>query len=203
MESNSKCDSLSPQALEQILRTARTHNAFSDDPVPEALLREIYELTKWGPTSANGSPGRFVFLTTPQAQARLRPHLSKANQRKRLGAAVQVLIAYDLRFADYFPRLFPHNPAVSTWFADPQLAQETALRNGSLQGAYLMIAARALGLDCGPMSGLTPGPWMRSSSPVLTGAPTSSATSATAPMGISASDCPGLRSRKPAASSSR
>jgi 3-hydroxypropanoate dehydrogenase len=153
MESNSKCDSLSPQALEQILGTARTHNAFSDNPVPEALLREIYELTKWGPTSANGSPGRFVFLTTPQAQARLRPHLFKANQRKRLGAAVQVLIAYDLRFADYFPRLFPHNSAVSTWFADPQLAQETALRNGSLQGAYLMIAARALGLNCGPMSG--------------------------------------------------
>ena len=153
MESNSKCGSLSPQALEQILRTARTHNAFSDDPVPEALLREIYELTKWGPTSANGSPGRFVFLTPPQAQARLRPHLSKANQRKRLGAAVQVLMAYDLRFADYLPRLFPHNPAVSSWFADPRLAQETALRNGSLQGAYLMIAARALGLDCGPMSG--------------------------------------------------
>ena len=156
MESISKCGSLSPQALEQILRTARTHNAFSDDPVPEALLRETYELTKWGPTSANGSPGRFVFLATPQAQARLRPHHSKANQRKRLGAAVQVLIAYDLRFADYFPRLFPHNPAVSTWFADSQLAQETALRNGSLQGAYLMIAARALGLDCGPMSGFDP-----------------------------------------------
>jgi nitroreductase len=144
---------LSPEAQDQLFRAARTRSAFSDRPVPEALLREMYELAKLGPTSANASPGRFVFLTTPQAKARLAPHLSSNNRGKAIGAAVQLIVAYDLAFAEHFTTLFPQNPAVATWFAEPAMAQETAFRNGTLQGAYLMMAARMLGLDCGPMSG--------------------------------------------------
>lgn len=145
--------SLEPAALDTLFRSARTRNAFSDKPVPETLLREVYELAKWGPTSANVSPARFVFLTTPEAKARLAPHLSSANRGKTIRAAVQVIIAYDLDFARHVPRLFPQNPGAAAWFADPAMAEETAFRNGSLQGAYFMLAARALGLDCGPMSG--------------------------------------------------
>ena len=144
---------LEPAALDQLFRTARTRNACSDRPVPETLLREVYELAKWGPTSANVSPARFVFLTTPEAKARLAPYLSAANRNKTTRAAVQVVVAYDLDFARHVPRLFPQNPGAAAWFADPAVAQETAFRNGSLQGAYFMLAARALGLDCGPMSG--------------------------------------------------
>jgi nitroreductase len=144
---------LEPQVLDQLFRSARTRNAFSDKAVPEALLREVYELAKWGPTSANVSPARFVFLTTPEAKARLAPHLSSANRNKTIRAAVQAVVAYDLDFARHVPRLFPQNPAAAGWFGDPAVAEETAFRNGSLQGAYFMLAARALGLDCGPMSG--------------------------------------------------
>lgn len=139
--------------LDQLFRTARTRNGWRPEPVPEALIRELYDLAKWGPTSANLSPGRFVFLTTEAAKARLAPHLSSANRAKSLAAPVIAIVAYDLKFALYAPRLFPHAPGVKDWFGDPAVAQETALRNGSLQGAYLMLAARALGLDCGPMSG--------------------------------------------------
>ena len=144
---------LAPAAQDQLFRTARTRNAFSDRPVPEARLRELYELMKWGPTSGNVSPARFVFLTTPEARALLAPLMSRSNRSKSLGAAVQVIVAYDLAFAGKIPELFPHNPGSAAWFDDAAVAEETAFRNGSLQGAYLILAARALGLDCGPMSG--------------------------------------------------
>jgi len=143
----------SDAGLDQLFRTARTRNGWRPDPVPEALIHELYELLKWGPTSANLSPGRFVFLTTPAAKARIAPHLSSSNRPKSLAAPVITIIAYDLKFAEHAPKLFPHSPGVKDWFGDPAVAQETGLRNGSLQGAYLMLAARALGLDCGPMSG--------------------------------------------------
>ena len=144
---------LAEAALDQLFRTARTRNAWLPRPVPEALLREIYELAKWGPTSANVSPGRFLFLTSEAAKARLSPHLSSNNRAKTLAAPVTAIVAYDTAFAAQIPRLFPHNPGAQAWFKEPAMAAETAFRNGSLQGAYLMLAARALGLDCGPMSG--------------------------------------------------
>ena len=144
---------LSDLALDQLFRTARTANAWTSRPAPQALLRQLYDLTKLGPTSANVSPARFVFLTTPEAKARLAPYLSRANRDKAMSAPVNVIIAYDRDFALRAPELFPHNPGVAAWFADPEVAAVTAIRNGSLQGAYLMLAARALGLDCGPMSG--------------------------------------------------
>jgi nitroreductase len=144
---------LEPAALDQLFRTARTRNAWRADPVPEALIRELYELLKWAPTSANVSPGRFVFLTSAAAKERLAPFLSSANRAKTLAAPVVAIVAYDLGFAEKIPQLFPHAPGAAAWFADPAVAEETAFRNGSLQGAYLMMAARALGLDCGPMSG--------------------------------------------------
>ena len=144
---------LDAPALDQLFREARTRNAFTDRPVPADLLREVYELAKWGPTSGNVGPGRFVFLTTPEAKARLAPHMSRTNRSKNIGAAVQCIVAYDLKFAEKIPFLFPHNPGSAAWFDDPAVAEETAFRNGSLQGAYLILAARTLGLDCGPMSG--------------------------------------------------
>ena len=146
-------EALPAAALDQLFLAARTRNAFSDKPVPEALLRRLYDLTKMGPTSGNVLPARFVFLTTPETKARLAPLMSRANRSKNIGAAVQVIVAYDLKFADRIPELFPHNPGSAAWFSDLAVAEETAFRNGSLQGAYLILAARALGLDCGPMSG--------------------------------------------------
>lgn len=139
--------------LDQLFRTARTRNGWKPEPVPEDVLRELYDLAKWGPTSANLSPARFVFLTSETAKQRIAPYLSANNRTKSMAAPVVAIVAYDLAFGEHAPRLFPHNPGVGAWFADPAVAQETALRNGSLQGAYLMMAARALGLDCGPMSG--------------------------------------------------
>lgn len=144
---------LAEAALDQLFRTARTRNAWLPRPVPEALLREIYELAKWGPTSANVSPGRFLFLTSVAAKARLSPYLSSNNREKTLAAPATAIVAYDTAFAEQIPRLFPHNPSAQAWFKEPAMAAETAFRNGSLQGAYLMLAARTLGLDCGPMSG--------------------------------------------------
>jgi nitroreductase len=140
-------------AQDQLFLEARTRNAFSDKPVPEALIRELYDLAKMGPTSANVCPARFVFLTTPEAKARLAPLMSRTNRAKNIGAAIQVIVAYDLKFAQKIPELFPHNPGSAAWFDDPVVTEEAAFRNGSLQGAYLILAARTLGLDCGPMSG--------------------------------------------------
>lgn len=141
-------------ALDQIFRTARTHGAWLDKPVSDETLRQLYDLMKWGPTSANSNPARFVFLRTPEAKERLRPALAPGNVDKTMRAPVVTIIAYDLLFFEKLPRLFAHNPGMKSLFAtNPQLVEQTARRNSSLQGAYLMIAARSLGLDCGPMSG--------------------------------------------------
>jgi 3-hydroxypropanoate dehydrogenase len=144
----------SNQMLDQLFREARTHNVWLDKPVSDDLLRELYAVLKWGPTSANSSPARFLFLRTREAKERLRPALAPGNVEKAMMAPVTVIIAYDLRFYEKMPKLFPHNPAMRDHFAqNPQLVETTARRNSSLQGAYLIMAARALGLDCGPMSG--------------------------------------------------
>jgi 3-hydroxypropanoate dehydrogenase len=145
--------SLDDAALDRLFRSARTHNAWLPRPVADDTLRRLYDLLKWGPTSANGSPGRFLFLRTPEARRRLLPALSAGNVDKTMSAPVTVIVGYDARFQEHLPRLFPHADARS-WFAGtPELAEVTARRNSSLQGAYLMLAARGLGLDCGPMSG--------------------------------------------------
>jgi 3-hydroxypropanoate dehydrogenase len=145
---------LGDDALNEIFREARTHNAWLDKRVSDDVLRQLYDLMKWGPTSANGSPGRLVFLRTPEAKERLRPALAPGNVEKTMTAPVTAIIAYDLLFFEKLPKLFPHAPGMRDLFAqNPQLVEETAKRNSTLQGAYLIIAARALGLDCGPMSG--------------------------------------------------
>jgi 3-hydroxypropanoate dehydrogenase len=144
---------LSDTALDQLFTEARTRNAWSDRPVSDDLLRKLYDLTKFGPTAVNATPARFVFITSPEAKARLSPLMSEANRAKTLQAPVNVIIAQDLAFADTLPVLFPHAPGAKDWFADPAAARETAFRNASLQGGYFLLAARALGLDVGPMSG--------------------------------------------------
>jgi 3-hydroxypropanoate dehydrogenase len=145
---------LGGEALDQLFREARSHNAWLDRPVTDDTLRQLYEVMKWGPTSANGNPARFVFLRSQESKERLRPILSPGNVEKTMTAPVTVIVAYDLLFFEKLPKLFPHNPAMRNLFAgNPQLIEVTAKRNSSLQGAYLMIAARALGLDVGPLSG--------------------------------------------------
>ncbi|MDZ5646801.1 malonic semialdehyde reductase [Nitrospirillum sp. BR 11828] len=136
-----------------LFRTARTQNGWLDKPVPEALLRELYDLFKFGPTSANASPARVVFVTSPEAKQRLKPALSGNNTEKTMTAPVTAIIGHDLEFYEQLPRLFPHADARSWFTSSEELARTTAFRNGTLQGAYLMLAARSLGLDCGPMSG--------------------------------------------------
>jgi len=145
---------LNDDALDVIFRTARTYNGWLDKPVSDETLSEIYDLMKWGPTSANASPARFLLLRTKAAKERLRPALAPGNVQKTMAAPVTVIVAYDLRFYEKLPKLAPQNPAFRDLFANnPELAEATARRNSKLQGAYLIIAARALGLDCGPMSG--------------------------------------------------
>ncbi|MCU0886608.1 MAG: malonic semialdehyde reductase [Rubritepida sp.] len=146
-------DALSPAALDQLFREARTQNKWQDRPVSDETLHALYDLMKWGPTSANASPARFLFLRTPEAKAKLKEALSAGNVEKTMTAPVTVIVAHDPKFYELLPRLFPHADAKS-WFAGNwSLADTTAMRNGTLQGAYLMIAARALGLDVGAMSG--------------------------------------------------
>jgi 3-hydroxypropanoate dehydrogenase len=144
---------LSDAALNQIFRTARTHNLWTAEPVSDATLHAVYELMRWGPTSANCCPARILFLRSAAGKQRLAPALSQGNLAKTMAAPVTAVVAYDLDFADKVPRLFPHKPEAKLWFADAMVASVTAVRNGSLQGAYFIIAARALGLDTGPMSG--------------------------------------------------
>jgi 3-hydroxypropanoate dehydrogenase len=144
---------LSEAALEQLFTAARTRNAWSDRPVPEALLRRLYDLTKFGPTAVNNTPARFVFVTSPEAKARLDPLMSEGNRAKTLQAPVTVIIGQDIDFHEHLPKLFPHAPGAKDWFADEAARRESAFRNASLQSGYFMIAARALGLDVGPMSG--------------------------------------------------
>jgi len=143
---------LDTHALGQLFRDARTHNAFGGE-VSDETLHQLYALVKFGPTTANTCPARFVFVRSQDAKARLAPALDAGNRDKTLAAPVTVIVAYDLDFHEKLPVLFPHTDARS-WFEGPRENREViALRNGSLQGAYMLIAARALGLDCGPMSG--------------------------------------------------
>jgi 3-hydroxypropanoate dehydrogenase len=143
---------LDDTALDLIFREARTRNGWSDAPVTEADIRAIYALAKWGPTSANSQPARVVWVSSPEAKQRLEPHLSPGNRAKTMTAPVVAIVGYDLDFPATLPRMF-HNPDARNWFGDPAHRQTTAFRNGTLQGAYLIVAARALGFDCGPMSG--------------------------------------------------
>jgi len=144
---------LPASALAQLFHQARTHSAWLPRPVPVDLLRKAYELACLGPTSANSSPARFVFLTTPAAKERLRPALSPGNVDKTMSAPVTVIIAWDTEFYEKLPKLFPQRDMRSLFAGNPPLIHETAFRNSSLEGAYFILAARALGLDCGPMSG--------------------------------------------------
>ena len=144
---------LADVALDQIFRDAHTHNQFAG-PITDDDLRSIYDLMKWGPTTANSQPARFVFVRSPVAKERLRPALSLGNLDKTMAAPVVVIVAYDLEFYEQLPKLFPHTDARS-WFAGKADAHilANAFRGGTLQGAYFLVAARALGFDCGPMSG--------------------------------------------------
>lgn len=145
---------LDDRALDVIFRQARTHNAWLPRPVSDDTLRQFYDLMKWGPTSANCSPARVLFIRSREAKERLRPALSGGNRDKTMAAPVTAIIGYDTAFYEMLPRLFPHDQTARSWFAGkPDVIQTTAFRNGTLQGAYMIIAARAVGLDCGPMSG--------------------------------------------------
>ena len=147
---------LADAALDQLFRTARTANAFRDEPVSDQTLHALYELLKWGPTAANATPARFVFVKSKAAREKLRPALSEGNLAKTLAAPVTAIVGFDLDFHEKLPYLFPHTDA-KAWFDGPREGRhEAAFRNGSLQGAYLILAARALGLDAGPMSGFDP-----------------------------------------------
>ncbi|MBF0588180.1 MAG: malonic semialdehyde reductase [Magnetococcales bacterium] len=144
---------LDPAAIDQLFRTARSHNGWLDKPVSRQQIETIHDWMKWGPTSANCLPARLVFLTTPKAKERLKPALDAGNIEKTMTAPVVVILGYDLAFPDTLPRLFPHTDARS-WFAgNDEKILATAKLNSTLQGAYLIMAARAVGLDCGPMSG--------------------------------------------------
>jgi 3-hydroxypropanoate dehydrogenase len=145
---------LNAAALDQLFRTARTHNKFLDKEVPESLLRQVVEISQLGPTSANCQPARIEFVKSPEAKARLKPFLSDNNRDKTMAAPVCAIFAHDLEFYENLPRTFPHNQAAKGWFTgNAAHAEATAFRNGTLQGAYFILAARALGLDTGPMSG--------------------------------------------------
>jgi 3-hydroxypropanoate dehydrogenase len=140
-------------ALDQIFRQARTHRSWTGEPVSDVVLQAAYDLARMAPTSANCSPMRVLFVRSPESKKRLKPALSQGNVEQTMKAPVTAIIAYDLQFHDLLPRLYPFADARS-WFAgDDELIRATAFRNGSLQGAYFIIAARAVGLDCGPMSG--------------------------------------------------
>lgn len=145
---------LADDALNALFHEARSHNAWRDEPVSDDTLRDLYALTRMAPTSANTSPARFLFLRTPEAKERLAPALSAGNHDKTIAAPVTAIIAYDPKFYEKLPQLFPHNPDARSWFTSNEgLAATTAFRNGTLQGAYFILAARAVGLDVGPMSG--------------------------------------------------
>ncbi|GLS18249.1 putative NADH dehydrogenase/NAD(P)H nitroreductase [Labrys miyagiensis] len=148
-------DKLPPAALDQLFRTARTHKDWSDRPVEEELLRELYELLRWGPTSINSYPARFIFVRSLEGKQKLASAVMEGNRAKIHAAPVTVIIGNDLDFADKFPTLLGHLPPERVKMLDAMnpVPEVTAMRNGTLQGAYLILAARALGLGCGPMSG--------------------------------------------------
>ncbi|MEC7266442.1 MAG: malonic semialdehyde reductase [Pseudomonadota bacterium] len=154
---SAKHEPLDAAALERIFLAGRTHNSWQNKPVAPALLTQLYDLMKMAPTSANCSPVRLVFVASAEGKAKLLPHLMEDNRKKTETAPVCVILAYDTRFYELLPQLFPHNPDAVNWFAgSAEFAEQTAFRNSSLQGGYLMLAARALGLDIGAMSGFDP-----------------------------------------------
>jgi 3-hydroxypropanoate dehydrogenase len=142
---------LSDAALDQLLRTARTAHKWLDRPVTDEQIHQLYELVKFGPTTANSQPGRFVFVRSAEAKEKLRPALSSTIVDKTMAAPVVAIAAYDLKFYENLPKTFPRAPTAKDWYV--AIAEQTALRNGSLSGGYMILAARAMGLDCGPMSG--------------------------------------------------
>lgn len=144
---------ISDDALDTIFRKARTHNRWQDKAVSPAMLMAIYDVMRWGPTTANTSPARIVFVVSQSAKEKLKPHLSPGNTDKTMAAPATAIIAYDLDFAESLPFLFPHEPNAKGWFSDRAFTDAAAFRNSAIQGGYFIIAARALGLDCGPMSG--------------------------------------------------
>lgn len=144
---------LSDDALDQLFRKARTHNGWQAKPVDDTVLKQLIELVLLGPTSANCSPGRFVFVKSPEAKEKLRPALSAGNLEKTMAAPVTVIVGMDMAFYEHLPKLFPHADARSWFVGNDKMISDTAFRNATLQGGYLIVAARALGLDTGPMSG--------------------------------------------------
>jgi 3-hydroxypropanoate dehydrogenase len=150
-------DILSDSNLDLVFRQARTFSFWQDRPVSDVLVQAVYDLARMGPTSANCCPARFVFVKSREAKERLKPHLAEGNIASVMASPVTVLMAYDLKFRDLMPELFPHAPDAVNWFgATDEQVEWNAFRNATLQGAYLMMAARAVGLDCGPMSGFDP-----------------------------------------------
>ncbi len=147
---------LPDHALDQLFRSARTVHAFQSTPVSDVIIERLYELLKWGPTAFNAQPARYVFVRSPEAKARLRPALSSGNVAQTDAAAVTVIVAQDTQFYEHLPEQFPAYNAKPLFEGDAALAQATAFRNSSLQGAYLILAARALGLDAGAQSGFNP-----------------------------------------------
>ena len=144
---------LPDDALDILFRTARSYDAFEPGTISDATLQELYELMKWGPTTANSQPQRILFLRSQAAKDRLAPALSKANRTKTIAAPVVAILAFDLKFYEHLPRMF-HNPAARSWYeTTPEHIHTTSFRNATLQGGYFILAARALGLDAGPMSG--------------------------------------------------
>jgi 3-hydroxypropanoate dehydrogenase len=141
---------------EQLFDNARTHNGFANEPIPEATLRQLYDMVKWGPTSANSSPARFIFVTSAEGKAKLLAGMSAGNFDKTKAAPVSVIVGMDMAFYEKLPALFPHADAKSWFVGNQPMIDATAFRNSSIQGGYLILAARALGLDCGPMSGFDP-----------------------------------------------
>jgi 3-hydroxypropanoate dehydrogenase len=145
---------LDQSALDQLFDTARTHNAWQARPVSDELLARVYNSMRMGPTSGNCCPARIVFVKSTEAKEKLKPAMSAGNMAKTMAAPVTAIIGYDLHFYEKMPQLFPHDLSARSWFdKDEKTAFDAAFRNGTLQGAYLMLAARAYGLDCGPMSG--------------------------------------------------
>lgn len=153
---NPSLSALPDSALDQLFRKARSHNRFLDEAIDDDTLRALHDLMKWGPTAANSCPLRIVFIRSPEAKEKLRPTLDPGNVDKMLSAPATALLGRDLEFHEHLPKLFPHTDARS-WFAgNDALIEQSATLNAALQGAYLILAARSLGLDCGPMSGFTP-----------------------------------------------
>ncbi|MDP3495559.1 MAG: malonic semialdehyde reductase [Hyphomonadaceae bacterium] len=146
---------LADAALDQVFRTARTRRGWTGEDTPEVLIRATYDLLKLAPTASNICPARFMFVRSEEAKARLEPHLDEGNRKQTMAAPYTAIIAYDLAFVDQLPKLIPHAPNAKDWFADPANAEWNAIQSGTLQGAYLILAARSLGLDCGPMGGFS------------------------------------------------